>query len=247
MTAPTEAPTQLFAKGEVAPTAAGERPDSPNVLNAIGDFSRRMFTSGEALLSTWGAPTPGDTVAQSAPAVELTPSVAAASAPSPAVEAAGVAPDVPNEEKVKRRHSDADANPSFDFENAPAAAEQNEGGSSARRPSKTGIARRLSTQTATVGRRASLVVAKAAVSTAAAPKKAIRKASVATAAFTNDVFDEFEELASGGERAALGRVLEKQAFDSKVDELVEAKMKKIIEERKEKAQKAAAAANGPEA
>ena len=238
-----EEPTQLFAsftKGSNAPAPAGERPDSPNVLNALGDFSRRMFSDTSTMLSTWGTQQPGETVAESLPAVELTPSAPAAPAPAPAVDIAD--PPVVLEEEAKRRRSAAEVNANFDFEGAPSAAEQDAGSSSAgsRRGS---VARRFSTQTANVGRRASVAVAKAAGATAAAPKKAIRKASVATSAFAGEVLDEFDELTSGGENA----ILEKHKFDSKVDELVYEKMKKILEERKAEAQKAAATSDGPEA
>ena len=87
-----------------------------------------------------------------------------------------------------------------------------------------------------------------ATTVAATPKKALRRASVAASAFTEEAFDgAIELLGSDPTTEALKSVRDKDM----VDKLVYAKIKKILEDRqaaaRENESRAQAAEGGPEA
>ena len=255
-TAPSSAAQERQRIGGAPPTPEDE---SKDVFEAFSNLSRRLMQQGTEMMENIVTPKTRDT-----PTTTTTTTTARAPAPAPTPLYTGKVPSSASTSlflDATPRDGSADANqggqysanPAF-FQGGPDEAALAE--ESASKPSAVGAGlpdgshRRSFTQAAQVGRRASVAAAKVAITVAATPKKAIRRASMATSAFTDDVLEGFEDQVANLGDPTSASILSTEQHEI-VEKLVYAKMKKIMQEReaaaRENESRAQAADGGPEA
>ena len=259
-TAPSRQERQRI--GGAPPTPEDE---SKDVFEAFSNLSRRLMQQGTEMMENIVTPKTKDT-----PTTTTTTTTASAPAPAPTPLYTGKVPSSAstslfldatprdgsadaNQGGCKSVRTPASANPAF-FQGGPDEAALAE--ESASKPSAVGAGlpdgshRRSFTQAAQVGRRASVAAAKVAITVAAIPKKVIRRASMATSVFTDDVLEGFEDQVANLGDPTSASILSTEQHEI-VEKLVYAKMKKIMQEReaaaRENESRAQAADGGPEA